>query len=109
MEASAKRLVQRELATSASFETILDLEAKGPDQDPYAAFAVGDLVLRVNKVKKNSPDAKESACAFSKTPGRIIKVLKEKRPYLYQVKENDGNLDKRLYYAKELKSFKWHS
>ena len=104
-----KRLVRRELASSASFDTVLDLEKKGPDRDPFAAFAVGDLVLRIKKTRKGSPDAKESARAFSKTPGRISKIFKEKRPYLYQVKEGEGNHDKRLYYAEELKSFKWHA
>ena len=104
-----KRLVRREMASSASFDTVLDLETKGPDLDPYAAFAVGDLVLRIKKAKKGSPDAKESARAFSKTPGRISKIFKEKRPYLYQVKEKKGNPDKQLYYAEELKSFKWHA
>ena len=102
------KLVLREVATSLPFKTMLALEGKGPLEDPDASFAVGDRVLPLLDTRKGRPNVKESSRAFKTKPHRVVRILKDKRPYLYQVAEEDGGpVDKRLFYAPELRPFLW--
>ena len=101
-----RKLVVRELATSPPYPAVRRLERRGPDQDPDAAFAVGDRVLRLRDGAGNLNAAKESWRMFVKAPHRVAEVLKDKRPYLYRVEEEAGGPPHpRLFYAEELRRF----
>ena len=95
-----RRLVLREAAETTDIDDLL-----GGRRLPPSRYREGDVVLAVKPDPRlmKRVGRKESDPAFETGPHVVRRVLKERRPYLYALRDPQGRPVRRLFYARQLR------
>lgn len=94
-----RRLVLREAAETTDIDDLLG------GRLPPSRYREGDVVLAVKPDPRlmKRVGRKESDPAFETGPHTVSRVLKERRPYLYALRDPRGRPVRRLFYARQLR------